>query len=171
MRDDEVLLRDVDVLVVEAHRLPREGDVGHEHERKGRAAGRRSVTVIDVGAGVRLRAAARAVRELVGGAVNGPVRDGNEVAGIRLPDIAVPLATYTGWNEYKPPYPRGEIADRDGSCLPFPADKIAARYRNRAGYVAEVQKVIEQLRKDGFLLPEDAERYLEKARNEARVPA
>src|SRR4029453_12539372 len=28
--------------------------------------------------------------------------DGNEAAGIRLPDIAVPLATYTGWNEYKP---------------------------------------------------------------------
>ena len=24
--------------------------------------------------------------------------DGNEIAGIRLPDIAVPLATYTGWN-------------------------------------------------------------------------
>ena len=43
--------------------------------------------------------------------------DGNEAAGIRLPDIAVPLATYTGWNEYKPPYPKGELADRDGSCL------------------------------------------------------
>ncbi len=28
--------------------------------------------------------------------------DGNEVAGIRLPEIAVPLATYTGWNLYKP---------------------------------------------------------------------
>ena len=33
--------------------------------------------------------------------------DGNEAAGVRLPDIAVPLATYTGWNEYKPPYPDG----------------------------------------------------------------
>ena len=32
--------------------------------------------------------------------------DGNEAAGIRLPDIAVPLATYSGWNEYKPPTPR-----------------------------------------------------------------
>ena len=51
--------------------------------------------------------------------------DGNEVAGIRLPDIAVPLATYTGWNEYKPPYPTGELADRDGSCLPFAFDKAA----------------------------------------------
>ena len=57
--------------------------------------------------------------------------DGNEVAGIRLPDIAVPLATYTGWNEYKPPYPRGEIADRDGSYLAFPPEKIAARYKSR----------------------------------------
>ena len=47
--------------------------------------------------------------------------DGNEVAGIRLPDIAVPLAAYTGWNEYKAPYPVGEIADRDGSYFAFPA--------------------------------------------------
>src|SRR5262249_3400947 len=51
--------------------------------------------------------------------------DGNEAAGVRLPDIAVPLATYTGWNEYKPPYPAGELADRDGSCLPFAIDKAA----------------------------------------------
>ena len=51
--------------------------------------------------------------------------DGNEAAGMRLPDIAVPLATYSGWNEYKPPYPKGELADRDGSCLPFAVDKAA----------------------------------------------
>ena len=31
--------------------------------------------------------------------------DGNEIAGIRLPDIAVPLATHTGWNYYKEPFP------------------------------------------------------------------
>ncbi len=96
-------------------------------------------------------------------------KDGNEVAGIRLPDIAVPLATYTGWNEYKPPYPRGELADRDGSCLPFPADKIARRYRDRADYVARVQAVVHQLLKDRLLLQEDADRYIEKARAETRV--
>lgn len=95
--------------------------------------------------------------------------DGNEIAGIRLPDIAVPLATYTGWNEYKPPYPKGELADRDGSCLPFPADKIAKRYKNRTDYVAEVQAVVDQLMKERFLLQEDADRYLEKARAETRV--
>ncbi|WP_422017872.1 alpha/beta hydrolase domain-containing protein [Reyranella sp.] len=107
--------------------------------------------------------------------------DGNEVSGIRLPDIAVPLATYTGWNEYKPPYPAGEIADRDGSCLPLPIDKaaresagdprpsIAERYRSGAEYVARVQAVVTQLMADRLLLAEDAERYLDRARKEPRV--
>ena len=31
--------------------------------------------------------------------------DGNEIAGIRLPDIAVPRGTFTGWNLYKAPLP------------------------------------------------------------------
>ncbi len=96
-------------------------------------------------------------------------QDGNEVAGIRLPDIAVPLATYTGWNEYKAPYPTGELADRDGSYFAFPPDRIAELYRNRADYVAKVQDAVDRLLKDRFLLAEDAERYLEKARAEQRV--
>lgn len=107
--------------------------------------------------------------------------DGNEAAGVRLPDIAVPLATYTGWNEYKPPYPKGEIADRDGSCLPLPVDKkareasgdprpsIAERYKDGADYVAKVQAVVTALMADRLLLAEDAERYLDRARREPRV--
>jgi hypothetical protein len=107
--------------------------------------------------------------------------DGNEAGGICLPDIAVPLATYTGWNEYRPPYPAGELADRDGSCLPFPIDKaarqasgdprpsIAERYRSGADYVAKVQEVVAALLKDRLLLAEDAERYIQRAHNEPRV--
>lgn len=107
--------------------------------------------------------------------------DGNEASGIRLPDIAVPLATYTGWNEYKPPYPKGEIADRDGSCLPLPVDKaareasgdprpsIAERYKDGADYLAKVQAVVMELMADRLLLAEDAERYLDRARKEPRV--
>ena len=107
--------------------------------------------------------------------------DGNEAGGVRLPDIAVPLATYTGWNEYKPPYPAGEIADRDGSCLPFPIDKaareasddprlsIAERYRSGADYVGKVQAVVAALLADRLILPEDAEKYVERARREPRV--
>jgi hypothetical protein len=97
--------------------------------------------------------------------------DGNEVAGVRLPDIAVPVAAYTGWNEYKPPYPRGELADRDGSTFAFPVDKVAQRYKNRADYLAQVTAAIDQLMKDRLLLREDADRYLEKARAETRVKA
>ena len=100
---------------------------------------------------------------------------------VLLPDIAVPLATYSGWNEYKPPYPKGELADRDGSCLPFPADKaareaagdprlsIAERYASGSDYVAKVQGVVTALSRDRLLLAEDAERYLERARREPRV--
>ena len=107
--------------------------------------------------------------------------DGNEAAGVRLPDIAVPLATFSGWNEYKPPYPKGELADRDGSCLPFALDKaarqaagdprpsIAERYASGADYLAKVQAVVSALLKDRLLLAEDAERYLERARREPRV--
>lgn len=107
--------------------------------------------------------------------------DGNEAGGVRLPDIAVPLATYTGWNEYKPPYPAGEIADRDGSCLPFPIDKaareasgdprlsLAERYKSGGDYVGRVQAVVTALLADRLILPEDAEKYVERARREPRV--
>ena len=93
----------------------------------------------------------------------------------------MPLATYSGWNEYKPPYPKGELADRDGSCLPFPTDKaarqasgdprpsIAERYASGADYVAKVQAAVAALAKDRLLLAEDAEHYLERARREPRV--
>jgi hypothetical protein len=108
--------------------------------------------------------------------------DGNEMAGIRLPDIAVPLATYTGWNQYRAPYPIGELADRDGSYLPFAADQaareasgdprlsIAERYANRDEYAAKVQAVAGGLVRERLLLQEDADRYTERARQEARVP-
>jgi hypothetical protein len=107
--------------------------------------------------------------------------DGNEVAGVRLPDIAVPLATYTGWNEYKAPYPAGELADRDGSYLPFPPDpaarkaagdprlSIAERYATRDDYVARVQAVATALVRERLLLQEDADRYIERARQDPRL--
>ncbi|MDE2581764.1 MAG: hypothetical protein KGL52_09030 [Rhodospirillales bacterium] len=56
--------------------------------------------------------------------------DGNEIAGVRLPDIAVPAGTHTGWNCYAAPYPEGELADRDGSFLPF---AVTRAERERSG--------------------------------------
>ena len=98
--------------------------------------------------------------------------DGNEIAGIRLPDIAVPKGTFTGWSLYKAPYPDGELADRDGTFLAFaateaergddPRPSLAARY-NAATYAEAVRAVVQDLMRERFLLPEDAERYMAQA--------
>src|SRR2546430_16591986 len=55
--------------------------------------------------------------------------DGNEAAGIRLPPIAVPIATYTGWNVYKKE--PSELCDRDGSFIAFSKTKAE---RGAAGF-------------------------------------
>jgi len=105
--------------------------------------------------------------------------DGNEIGGIRLPDIAVPLATYTGWNLYKAPFPEGELCDRDGSYAPFaatvaerkakndPRFAIEERYDDQADYANRVEAVARRLVKDRLLLEEDAERYMRAARDPA----
>ncbi len=98
--------------------------------------------------------------------------DGNEIAGIRLPDIAVPRGTFTGWNRYKAPYPDGELADRDGAFLAFPATdaergndpraSLAARYPGNR-YAEAVRVVTQVLLNDRLLLAEDAKRFLQQA--------
>ena len=97
--------------------------------------------------------------------------DGNERAGIRLPDIAVPRGTFTGWNLYRSPYPDGELADRDGTFLAFPATEserehnndprpsIATRYPG-GSYAVAVRTVTEALLRDRLLLPEDAKHLM-----------
>jgi hypothetical protein len=105
--------------------------------------------------------------------------DGNEIAGIRLPDIAVPLATYTGWNLYEAPFPQGEICDRDGSYSAFASTKIERqakkdprlsleeRYGMHENYVNLVRASAARLARDGLLLPSDAGAYILRAKSEA----
>jgi Alpha/beta hydrolase domain len=95
--------------------------------------------------------------------------DGNERAGIRLPDVEVPRGTFAGWNLYKSPYPEGELADRDGSFLAFvateaergrdPRRSLAIRYPGTT-YADIVRAAVSGLQKQRFLLPEDAEPFL-----------
>ena len=101
--------------------------------------------------------------------------DGNELAGIRLPDIAAPLATHTGWNMYKPPFTEGELCDRDGSYFAFaktraeraasgdPRPALEERYAGQADYVNKVIKAASALVKARLLLQEDAEAYAQAA--------
>jgi hypothetical protein len=93
--------------------------------------------------------------------------DGNEVAGIRMPDVSVPVATHLGFN------PRSarsgapeEILDYIGSTVPFaatPADRaagdrrpsLAERYRDEDDYRTQVRAAAEELVAAGYLLAED----------------
>jgi hypothetical protein len=104
--------------------------------------------------------------------------DGNETSGVRLPDIAVPVATYTGWNLYRAPFPDSELCDRDGTYAPFPRTRaereakndprrsLEERYGSHASYVARYQQAVQQLVKERLLLPQDAERYMARVRSE-----
>jgi hypothetical protein len=101
--------------------------------------------------------------------------DGNEVAGVRLPAIAVPLATHTGWNLYNIPGLEGEFSDREGICLPFartkaerlakgdPRPSLEERYGSHAAYVQRVSEVVRALLQARLLLPDDASRFVDAA--------
>jgi hypothetical protein len=99
--------------------------------------------------------------------------DGNEIAGIRLPPIEVPLGTYTGWNVYRAQ--PCELCDRDGSLIPFartrrereaagdPRPSLEERYGSREAYVTKVRAAAAGLVADRLLLPSDAAAYVKGA--------
>lgn len=105
--------------------------------------------------------------------------DGIDVGGIRMPEVAVPLATYTGWNlrSAKIGAP-DQLFSMQGSWLPFPADKvqrdarhdprksIAERYPTRDEYLAKVRDAAQQLVRQGFLLASDVDQVVQHSATE-----
>jgi hypothetical protein len=102
--------------------------------------------------------------------------DGNELAGIRLPDISVPLATYTGWNVRHPDIGGpGQTLSLLGSTIPFPATQaerraaggprpaIEERYLAKEDYLGRVKQAAEALVQQGYLLAEDLPTVTEQA--------
>jgi hypothetical protein len=97
--------------------------------------------------------------------------DGNETAGVRLPEIAAPLGTHTGWNVRGEGHAPGELIAL-GSYFPFAAtraERLAAgdprlsleeRYPAPGDHARRLAEAIEHLRARGLLLAEDAERRL-----------
>ena len=94
--------------------------------------------------------------------------DGNDVAGIRLPDVAVPLATVTGWNLRHPDTGGpGETHKTMGSTVPFaftrqerqdasdPRPSVEERYASKDDYLDRVEGVARDLVSEGYLLDED----------------
>jgi hypothetical protein len=102
--------------------------------------------------------------------------DGNEVAGIRLPDLTVPLATYTGWNPRHPTQGAPEqIVRMQGSTLPLPRTRqerersgdtrlsIAERYASKAAYLDLVKKAAAALISVRYLRAEDLQAVVTRA--------
>lgn len=101
--------------------------------------------------------------------------DGNELAGIRLPALSVPLATYTGWNLRAPETgaPR-ELVQLVGGMYPFartrgehrPGDTRAAitdRYTSRTGYLARISEEAAALVRQRLLLKDDVPHVVDNA--------
>lgn len=102
--------------------------------------------------------------------------DGNETGGLSMPGVAVPLATYTGWNLYSPEYgPVDELAHMSGSYIPFaatvaerlatadPRPSIRERYSDRAQYLGLVAESAIGLIDKGYLLGEDLSDIMHRA--------
>ena len=95
-------------------------------------------------------------------------KDGNELGGLRLPDVMVPLATTAGWN-----FRKSAIGGTHmffpllGSYVPFASTKaererthdprlsIEERYQSRDRYLKQVQDAAASLVKEGYVLGED----------------
>jgi hypothetical protein len=103
-------------------------------------------------------------------------RDGNELAGIRLPDLTVPLATYLGWNLRHPDVGSpDQLVPLMGATIPFPATRaereargdprpsIAERYPDKTDYLARVRRAAHTLVDEGHLLAEDLELVIVQA--------
>ncbi|MCZ6677498.1 MAG: alpha/beta hydrolase domain-containing protein, partial [Candidatus Poribacteria bacterium] len=94
--------------------------------------------------------------------------DGNEVTGVTLPEIAVPLAAHTGWTlRHSDIGGESQLLMFAGGTLPFaataserrasgdPRRSIAERYASKENYQAQVRAAAEKLVQAGYMLEED----------------
>ena len=110
--------------------------------------------------------------------------DGNEVAGIRLPLVSVPLATHLGWNRRHADIGgEGQTLSTGGasggtlrgSSIPFAATlsereetgdprlSIEERYASRQDFLGQIENAARQLVDVGYLLEEDVEPLVAQA--------
>lgn len=105
-----------------------------------------------------------------------PDVDGLDLGGIRLPEIAVPVATHTGWNlRHAETGAPTKLARWSGSMMPFPADdevraatgdprrSLQSRYRSSDDYAAKFGTVARDLVVRRFLLARDVDDIEEAA--------
>lgn len=93
--------------------------------------------------------------------------DGNDIAGVRLPDVAVPYATYTGWG-LRSGAQANDGCESSGQYIPFAKTKaertasgdprlsMEERYGNFSTYYWARLSAVQNLVARRLLLPEDA---------------
>jgi Alpha/beta hydrolase domain len=90
--------------------------------------------------------------------------DGNDIAGIRMPDVTVPVATYTGWALRADGLDGCDAAGQQIAFAKTKAERLAAgdprpsleeRYADHATYVSLVKRAAEDLKAQRLLLDED----------------
>jgi len=99
--------------------------------------------------------------------------DGNDIAGVRLPDVTVPVATYTGWALRSGPQ-ANDGCESSGQMIAFPrtaADRAATgdprpsveeRYPTFQAYYSKVVSAIDDLIAQRLYLCEDAQPELNR---------
>jgi hypothetical protein len=97
--------------------------------------------------------------------------DGRDIAGLHLPTLEAPDATYTGWNLRKAGFGAGELCDNNGAMIPFAATReerlkntdsrlsMAERYPHEGDRATAIAKAARQLVQDRLLLEEDTKLF------------
>ncbi|MEI7740698.1 MAG: alpha/beta hydrolase domain-containing protein [Betaproteobacteria bacterium] len=95
-------------------------------------------------------------------------KNGNEISGILMPEMAVPVATYAGWNVRGAFHAMGEGCSSTGSSIQLPLTAAAAQaagdsrsalsnlYLGRADYINKFSTATDSLVSRGFLTNLDA---------------
>lgn len=107
--------------------------------------------------------------------------DGNEIDCLSPPEVAVPLATYTGWNlRKKESGAEDELVSLTGAYIPLPVTKaerqssgdprlsLEERYGTLDGYLKLLTNHCRQLETTGYLLAEDSERIIKLQTDRAK---
>jgi hypothetical protein len=102
--------------------------------------------------------------------------DGNMLDGVRHPDLAAPVGTFTGWNLRRDGFSEGSQCAGTGSFIPFalsraerqesgdPRLSLEERYGSQQEYVTAVTRAADELVRERLLLPRDAIEIVENAR-------
>ncbi len=82
--------------------------------------------------------------------------DGNETAGVPMPDVTVPVGVHTGFNPRHPDAGgAGQLLEYVGSTRFLAAEEIERRYGDRDAYLELVREAAEKLVQERYLLAED----------------